>query len=107
MLLTDNAREYTSQELAKFLDFYNTKKVEIVNYHPSSQGFCERLNREINKILRIFVDAIFFQISRELNFAVSRIKFRKFCHIFESTCITRLEDNQFYFRSCNFLDFVV
>ena len=54
-LLTDNAPEYKSEKLAKFCTFYNIKKVEIAPYHPSSNGLAERMNREINKYLRIFV----------------------------------------------------
>ena len=54
-LLTDNAPEYKSEKLRKFCAFYNIKKREIVPYHPSSQGLAERLNREIAKLLRIYV----------------------------------------------------
>ena len=56
VLITDNAPEYTSEKLIKFLNNYNTKKVEIAPYHPSSAGLSERINREVNKLLRIYLD---------------------------------------------------
>ena len=56
VLLTDNAKEYVGEKLKNFLKFFNTKKVEIAPYHPSSQGLAERINREINKMLRIFTN---------------------------------------------------
>ena len=30
------------------------KKVEIAPYHAASQGLAERINREVNKLLRIY-----------------------------------------------------
>ena len=53
-LITDNALELKSEKLKNFLQFFNTKKIEIAPYHPSSQGLAERINREINKMLRIY-----------------------------------------------------
>ena len=55
VLLTDNGREYISSVLSQFLSYYNTKKVEVAPYHPSSAGFAERINREVNNMLRMFV----------------------------------------------------
>ena len=57
-LLTDNAREYVSEQFKKFCNFYNIKKVEIAPYHPQSQGISERINREINKLLRIYSNSL-------------------------------------------------
>lgn len=54
ILITDNAQEYISEKLRNFCKFYNTRKVEISPYHASSQGLSERVNREINKLLRIY-----------------------------------------------------
>ena len=53
-LLTDNAREYTSEKMVSFCKFYNISKREVTPYHPSSQGIVERINREVNKFLRIY-----------------------------------------------------
>ena len=58
VLVTDNAAEYKSEKLNKFLQFYNTKKTEIAPYHPASQGLSERINREINKLLRIYTNQL-------------------------------------------------
>ena len=58
VLLTDNAKEYTSNQLKSFLHYYNTRKVEVAPYHPSSAGFSERINREVNKLLRMFVNQL-------------------------------------------------
>ena len=55
-LLTDNAQEFRSEELRKFLKFYGIRKKEIVIYQPSSQGLSERINRELVKLIRIYVD---------------------------------------------------
>ena len=51
VLLTDNAKEYIAEQLKEFLRYYNTEKVEVARYHPSSAGFAERINREVNKVL--------------------------------------------------------
>ena len=56
MMVTDNAQEYKANNLAKFLQYYNTKKVQIAPYHPSSQGLAERINLEVAKLLRIFIN---------------------------------------------------
>jgi hypothetical protein len=58
VLITDNAKEYISEKLSNFCKFYNIKKVEIAPYHPESQGIAERINREINKLLRIYTNSL-------------------------------------------------
>ena len=55
VLLTDNAQEYISENLKSFCKFYNIQKVEVVPYHPQSAGLAERINREINKLIRIYI----------------------------------------------------
>ena len=55
-LLTDNAPEFRSEELLKFLKFYGIRKTEIVIYQPSSNGLSERINRELSKLVRIYVE---------------------------------------------------
>ena len=50
VLLTDNAPEYVADKLKFFLKNYNCKKVEVTAHHASSNGFSERINREINKL---------------------------------------------------------
>ena len=57
-LVTDNAQEFISNKLTDFLKYYNTRKIEISPYHPSSGGLAERINREINKILRIYTNSL-------------------------------------------------
>ena len=57
-LLTDNAKEYTAYTMTKFLAYYNTKKKEVAPYHAASNGLSERINREVNKFLRIFIDEL-------------------------------------------------
>ena len=54
VLITDNAPEYVSDKLRYFLKNYNCKKIEIAPYHAASQGLSERINREVNKLLRIY-----------------------------------------------------
>ena len=56
VFLTDRGAEYTSSDLTNFLQQYNTRKAEVAPYHASSHGFAERINREINKLLRMFTD---------------------------------------------------
>ena len=56
--ISDNGREFTSEKFKNFLKFYNTKKVEIAPFHPSSQGLAERINKEINKLLRIYTNEL-------------------------------------------------
>ena len=58
VMVTDNAQEYVADKLKKFLKFFNTKKVEIAPYHPASQGLAERINREVNKLLRIYTNEL-------------------------------------------------
>ena len=57
-LLTDNAQEFKSEKMRKFCEFYNMKKREIAPYHPQSAGLAERINRELNKLLRIYTHEI-------------------------------------------------
>jgi len=57
ILLTDNAPEYVSDKMIQFLKHFNTEKKQIAPYHPSSQGLAERINREINKLLRIYIQS--------------------------------------------------
>ena len=54
ILITDNAPEYKSEKLVRFLKLYNTLKKEITPFHPASQGLSERINREVVKLLRIY-----------------------------------------------------
>ena len=56
--ISDNGKEFTSEKFKNFLNFYNTKKVEIAPFHPSSQGLAERQNKEINKLLRIYTNEL-------------------------------------------------
>jgi len=58
VFITDNAQEYLAEKFKKFLKFYNTRKVEIAPYHPASQGLSERINREVNKLLRIYTNSL-------------------------------------------------
>ena len=52
--VTDNGTEFVNEKFREFLTFFNTRKVEISPYHPESQGLAERLNRDINKLIRIY-----------------------------------------------------
>ena len=54
VLLTENTLEYVADKLKFFLKNYNCKRVEISTHHTSSNGFSERINREVNKLLRIY-----------------------------------------------------
>ena len=54
VLLSDNACEFTSETLLKFCEFYNIKKVQVAPYHPASQGLAERINKEVNSMIRIY-----------------------------------------------------
>ena len=58
VLLTDNAKEFVSENFRKFLTYYNIRKEEITPYHPSSQGLAERINRTITKLLRIYTNTL-------------------------------------------------
>ena len=55
VLLTDNAPEYKSEKLKEFLKYYNCSKVEVSPYHAASMGFAERINREVNKLMRMYI----------------------------------------------------
>ena len=52
-ILSDNAAELKSETMIKFCRFYNIQKVQVAPYHPQSQGLAERVNREVNKMIRI------------------------------------------------------
>ena len=54
VILSDNAPEFVSEKLIKFCVFYNINKKEVAPYHASSQGLVERINREVNKFLRMY-----------------------------------------------------
>ena len=54
VLITDNAPEYVSEKLKLFLKKCNFKKVEVSVFHPQNQGCSERINKEINNLLRIY-----------------------------------------------------
>ena len=54
VLVTDNAAEYTSEKLKRILENFNCIQVEIAPFHLASQGFSEVINREVNKLLRIY-----------------------------------------------------
>jgi len=56
VMVSDNAPEYQSDKLLRFLHHYNTRKVSIAPYHPASQGLSERVNLEVTKLLRIFTE---------------------------------------------------
>ena len=57
-LLTDNAKEYTSEKLKKFCDYYNIQKTEVSPYRPSNNGLAERVNKEVNTLLRIYTNQL-------------------------------------------------
>ena len=57
ILISDNAQEFVSEKLKRFLKFYNCKKVEVSPYHPASNGLAERINQEVAKLLRIYTNA--------------------------------------------------
>ena len=60
-VLTDNAREFVGEKFKNFLKFYNSRKEEVSPYHPQSQGLAERINREVNKLLRIYTNDLQLQ----------------------------------------------
>ena len=66
VVLSDNAKEFVSEEFRKFLNFFNIRKKEIIPYHPQSQGLAERINREVNKLLRIYTNDLQIQDWDEL-----------------------------------------
>ena len=58
VLLTDNSPEFISEKMLKFCRFFNIKKREISVFHASSNGITERQNRELVKLIRIYVSEI-------------------------------------------------
>ena len=58
VLLTDNAPEFKSEKMMKYCKFYNIKKAKYSSFHPMSGGLCERHNKEINKLVQIYVSEI-------------------------------------------------
>ena len=58
VLLTDNAQEFISEKMIKFCQFFNIRKREVTVWHPSSNGLSERANKELNKLIRIYVSEI-------------------------------------------------
>jgi len=56
VLITDNAAEYQSNKLLRFLNHYNTRHLSVSVYHPQSNGLSERVNLEVGKLLRIYTE---------------------------------------------------
>lgn len=54
-LLSDNGTEFVSETINLLCKAYNIKKVQTAPYHPASNGLVERVNREINKLLKLYV----------------------------------------------------
>ena len=55
-ILTDNGKEFVNDKIKRFCELYNIEKIEVSPYHSASSGLVERINREINKLLRIYTD---------------------------------------------------
>ena len=55
VLLSDNAKEFTSEIIQNLCKSYGIKKCQIVAYKPSSNGLVERANKSIISILRTVI----------------------------------------------------
>jgi hypothetical protein len=56
-LISDNAKEFTSDFMQSLYENFGIKKIDIAPYHPASSGLVERKNQNIVRILKHFVDA--------------------------------------------------
>ncbi|KRH92360.1 transposable element [Pseudoloma neurophilia] len=52
-ILTDNGVQFTSKEMAEFMNRHKIKHVFISTYNPTANGICERTNATIAQILRM------------------------------------------------------
>ena len=52
ILMSDNGLEFDNKMLEELLIHFRTEKVNILPYHPSSNGLVERVNRKILDILK-------------------------------------------------------
>ena len=57
-LLSDNALEFVSEGLYKYVHINSVKKAEIATYAAWSNGIVERNNAKINKLLRLYVNSV-------------------------------------------------
>lgn len=51
-LISDNGRQFASNELKNFLNSYGTKHIFTTAYNPRANGTCERINQTIGRIIR-------------------------------------------------------
>lgn len=58
VLVSDNAREFVSDVFERLCSFYDTKKVTIVPYKPSSNGLVERANQKLLCHLRTLISPL-------------------------------------------------
>ncbi|CAB0001492.1 unnamed protein product [Nesidiocoris tenuis] len=54
-LLSDQGKNFTSELIRHFCEFFNIKKMQTTAYHPASNGRCERVHRSLGSILAHFV----------------------------------------------------
>lgn len=57
-LISDNALEFTSSGLYKFVEIHSIHKTEVLTYAAWSNGIVERNNGKINKLLKLYVNSI-------------------------------------------------
>jgi len=56
MIVSDNGPEFNNQILEELCKLFNIKKINVLAYHPQSNGVVERLNRKIITCLRSLIN---------------------------------------------------
>jgi hypothetical protein len=59
ILISDNAKEFTSEVIRKLCEFCGIRKIEVTPYRPQANGLVERTNSKILNVLRIYVNEHF------------------------------------------------
>ncbi|MEL6462700.1 MAG: RNase H-like domain-containing protein, partial [Cyanobacteria bacterium J06621_15] len=52
-IMSDNGLEFNNKILEELLEYYGVKKINIMPYHPASNGVAERTNRKIMDVLKL------------------------------------------------------
>merc|ERR1712015_336480 len=52
VLITDNGREFVNTFMNKLCEFYGVRHLQIIPYHPASNGISERTVRKVLETLR-------------------------------------------------------
>ena len=101
ILISDNGLEFNNKFMSELCDIYETKKVNILPYHPASNGLAERAIRKLLDVMRQIItnndphwDIRLNTIQYILNTSIHQsIKMSPFKALFGITPRTPLESN--------------